>query len=691
MSSSTSEQDKLSTTTTAFAFGANYFYNLGGTQLVELKHQLTHAKADPDVNDHPQDEDTTETVTAHALTHPAIWELEENSTELQQVACSPGGATHFLTSTGKVYSVGTLQGFVAPSPTRTTIPLPIPATKLSAGRHFCLALMEGGLAVCSWGAGHFGQLGHGNDHTMESVIRHPTVIEGLLPHVVGSPVKDISAGYWHAMAVTQAGRVFAWGCNRSYQCGRKNTSSTSTSSNDPPTQATPLPILLDQPCQKIAAGRSHSIALTKEGGNVYGWGSSAYGQVGGVTTSPRRKAGICPPQQVEALQKVTIVDIAAGETHTLALTGGGRVFAWGGGSDGQLGTASSPTVLFNPKPKLVGDLDFVAIEAGRQWKQQQQQQQQSSEQNTSETNPQEQNYRRSSSSAQQQLSGLPKICQIHASGNASVAVSTTGHVYTWGSNDVGSLGLPSPPDEELPFVEAAAAAQSSQPQHPTSTLRTCHSKSFDSDHNVAIPTRVDALSGYHISSIAVSATALWCVGQKRSDTSTTVSVGRTLYELQDQKRHQNVRRRSIEHSKLKNVAASKEERIEPAQESKSTSIPPPPPPEAEDTVKSASAPSVDDTDETPAKPKASRNLATMDGAIAAEDEDNDEMDLLKEQMQQSVTVFEASTASFPPMSPTPSLTSPKSKRKFSVTSPIKLLRKSLGGKQGGNNNNNNNT
>jgi hypothetical protein len=51
----------------------------------------------------------------------------------------------------------------------------------------------------------------------------------------------------------------------------------------------------------------------------------------------------------------------------LALTGGGRVFAWGGGFlEGQLVTGGH--VLMNPKPKMVGDLDFLAIEAGREWK-----------------------------------------------------------------------------------------------------------------------------------------------------------------------------------------------------------------------------------------------------------------------------------------------------------------------------------
>ena len=37
------------------------------------------------------------------------------------------------------------------------------------------------------------------------------------------------------------------------------------------------------------------------------------------------------------LQNVAIESIAAGAAHTLALSKGGRVFAWGAGSDGQCG------------------------------------------------------------------------------------------------------------------------------------------------------------------------------------------------------------------------------------------------------------------------------------------------------------------------------------------------------------------
>ena len=46
------------------------------------------------------------------------------------------------------------------------------------------------------------------------------------------------------------------------------------------------------------------------------------------------------------------------------------------------------------------------------------------------------------SQQQHALSLVPKIVSIHAAGSYSAALSSSGHIYTWGCNDVGNLGLP---------------------------------------------------------------------------------------------------------------------------------------------------------------------------------------------------------------------------------------------------------
>ena len=472
----------------AIGFGANYYQQLGQATLESL------------------DNSENSEVTAYSFSETTPW--DETDDPLVQVACT-SASTLFLTRNGKIYRCGTVHGHVWPSLSRIVIQLPLKCVEIAAGRHFGLARMEGGLAVCSWGAGHFGQLGLGSESA--PFIEHPTVIEALLPHVVGAPIATIAAGYWHAMAVTQAGHLYSWGCNRNAQCGMKPT-------KDPPTICSPQLVRFetDLKVKKVAAGRSHSAALDDKG-SVYCWGACQYGQCGILS---RRRGGVAPPKHVEALEQVTIVDVAAGDSHTLALTGGGRVFGWGSGFEGQLGTGS--IIQMNPKPKLIGDLDFVAIEAGLEWKKEQSQ---SKEQQLSEAPPPP--IDASPGSAHRALANIPKIVSVHATGNCSMAISSSGHAYSWGCNDVGNLGIPKLDPSDLPFVEPGLALPKSSP------LRQLHVQSFDSSHNVAIPQRLDALNYMHITSLAASPTFLWCLGTERKDDK--LVVGRTLYEIQEAK------------------------------------------------------------------------------------------------------------------------------------------------------------
>ncbi|KAI9192315.1 hypothetical protein LWI28_021086 [Acer negundo] len=66
-----------------------------------------------------------------------------------------------------------------------------------------------------------------------------------------------------------------------------------------------------------------------------------------------------------------IVAIAAGEAHTLALSGDGSVYSWGRGMFGRLGTGSESDELFPVRIKLENSgkvederLKFVGIAAG---------------------------------------------------------------------------------------------------------------------------------------------------------------------------------------------------------------------------------------------------------------------------------------------------------------------------------------
>ena len=494
-----------SSSPTLIAFGTNYYHALGGTSPISLHHSDEELQVD-----------------AHILTDPP-W--KQDSDTLKQVVCSTT-ATIFLTEQGRVYQCGTFHGRQWTSPTRVEIPYPRKCVEVAAGRHFCIGRMEKGIGVVSWGAGHFGQLGLG-PHVIG--LESPQLISHLLPQALGTTrVKQVAAGAWHALALLDNGKVMAWGSNRKYQCGVEG------SPKSPPTIVYPQPMEFDGTLEKVACGRLHSVGLEQTTGRVYSWGASQYGQCGQYS----RKTCIASPQLIEALQKVVVVDISAGDSHSLALTGGGRVFVWGSGMDGQLGLG---VVVPISRPRILADLDFVAIEAGREWKQQQLESVEASVPRSYASSPTpcsptvRQGEGHVNTQAPSKLSQVPKIIKVEAAGSYSVAVSSSGHVYSWGYNDAGQLGLPRS-STELPLVEMTSTTMKQ-----SSSGRLLQIQSFESKHNVLLPRRVDALASYRIASVAAGPCHLWCIGSERPEGEEAVT-GRTLYEVQEGRRRKSMLR-----------------------------------------------------------------------------------------------------------------------------------------------------
>ncbi|CAH1985984.1 unnamed protein product [Acanthoscelides obtectus] len=92
----------------------------------------------------------------------------------------------------------------------------------------------------------------------------------------------------------------------------------------------------------VSCGRKHTLALTDYG--VYAWGSNAYGQLGlgsHVQESPY-------PQMLTSITAIKMIDVVAGQYHSLALSSAGQVYTWGWGIHGQLGQGNCDN-LFYPK------------------------------------------------------------------------------------------------------------------------------------------------------------------------------------------------------------------------------------------------------------------------------------------------------------------------------------------------------
>ena len=107
----------------------------------------------------------------------------------------------------------------------------------------------------------------------------------------------------------------------------------------------------------ISAGFEHSLAL-RANGSVSGWGANHSGQLGDSTTTQR-----LTPVKVQITQPTgTIVNIAAGGFHSLALEQNGSTWAWGGNGYGQLGNGNTTDSTVPVRPANV--FEVTAIAAG---------------------------------------------------------------------------------------------------------------------------------------------------------------------------------------------------------------------------------------------------------------------------------------------------------------------------------------
>ena len=130
--------------------------------------------------------------------------------------------------------------------TQSTTPVPVSGLSsgivaIATGSYFSCAVTDGGAVLC-WGDNTFRQLGNGSS-TDSSI---PVPVNGLSSGVIA-----ISAGIYHACALTNTGTVQCWGAQR-----------TSTSN-----------------VAAISAGGSHTCAIT-DAGAAQCWGSNYKGQLG---------------------------------------------------------------------------------------------------------------------------------------------------------------------------------------------------------------------------------------------------------------------------------------------------------------------------------------------------------------------------------------------------------------------------
>jgi alpha-tubulin suppressor-like RCC1 family protein len=283
-------------------------------------------------------------------------------------------------------------GVQTANPTPAPIALPGatgPVLETAAGGRFTLALTATD-QLYAFGSNQYGQLGVAAGSG--SAGANPTPRAVLLPSASGR-IAQLAAGFSHSLVLTSAGELYTFGENQFGQLGRAAGSGTEGANHAPERIA--LPGASGQVVQ-VAAGNEQSLALTSTG-QLYAFGGNRYGQLGSPID-----AGTSLPNPVAAQVALPgasgpAVQIAAGGEHSLALTSTGQLYAFGGNRYGQLGRGSNAeTTTPNPTPAP------VALPAA---------------------------------------SG--PVTAIAAGGYHSLALTSSGAIYAFGRNSSGQLGNPS--------------------------------------------------------------------------------------------------------------------------------------------------------------------------------------------------------------------------------------------------------
>jgi alpha-tubulin suppressor-like RCC1 family protein len=221
-----------------------------------------------------------------------------------------------------------------------------------------------------WGVNAQETIGNGTS----GVQKVPVMVPGV------TTATAVCGGGGHVLWLLADGTVLACGGNKYGQLGTGNTNSA--------TSVVPVSLPLDVFAVALAAGDNHSGAIDSEG-NVWMWGSNAFGQLG---LGPDAPTFVSTPAKV-TLRTRAISLSGGGDTlkngHTQCLLSDGSLWAWGCDLDGQLGDGGTTN-------------QFAPVE----------------------------------------ITAAPSnLVQVVAGGKHSLALDQFGNVTAWGDNSAGQLGL----------------------------------------------------------------------------------------------------------------------------------------------------------------------------------------------------------------------------------------------------------
>ena len=319
-----------------------------------------------------------------------------------------------LTAVGKVYcwgynKNGQLGNGVSGSGAHSNVPVEVKGdlqgkvVTAIGGSGDSSCAIAGGKIYC-WGDGYRGVIGDGtrNSYSTPRLVR-AGVTNGLPTSYTATKLATSGTRSYNMCAIAN-GNAYCWGDNNVGQIGNGTVATLSAAgSYTPVTQPTRVSGLSDvtdisQDGFNIYGDHkdryTHVCAISS--GKVYCWGHGVFGQLGSL---PREDV-VSTPRQINmpaAISGETVLRVEVGIAHSCMLTSSKKVYCWGYNQVGQLGVGTSPSVSRSntPLPVVVGPRGIPSGET---------------------------------------------VMDISAGANRGCAVVSNGRSYCWGYNNTGQIG-----------------------------------------------------------------------------------------------------------------------------------------------------------------------------------------------------------------------------------------------------------
>ncbi|XP_024522134.1 PH, RCC1 and FYVE domains-containing protein 1 isoform X2 [Selaginella moellendorffii] len=222
-------------------------------------------------------------------------------------------------------------------------------------RHAALVTKQGD--VFCWGEEYGGRLGHGIDVD----VSEPQLVQAL----AGVNTELVACGDFHTCAVTLSGELYTWGADA--QSGGLVGHSNPVSHWMPKRMSSPLEGVR---ISSIACGAWHT-ALVSSAGQLFTFGDGTFGVLGHGD-----KRNLAIPKEVESLKGLKTVRAACGIWHTAAVVevivgyssatscSSGKLFTWGDGDKYRLGHGDKEQKLVPTCVAALVDYNFRQVACG---------------------------------------------------------------------------------------------------------------------------------------------------------------------------------------------------------------------------------------------------------------------------------------------------------------------------------------